>query len=143
MAAKLSTAFAQELSSNFNCYYCILCPKKYYCQKAFAYNQLHELLVNSDHQNIPILSALASWIEKDLLAAEKNTSTEDGKQRSERMLNSGNIKAADKEIVVWCKLCYQLEAYSAIKHDKDEEEEGKGEENAGDGEGGEDVDVVS
>ena len=43
----------------------------------------------------------------------------------------------------WCKLCYQLEAYSAIKHDKDEEEEGKGEENAGDGEGGEDVDVVS
>ena len=31
----------------------------------------------------------------------------------------------------------------AIKPDKDEEEEGKGEENAGDGEGGEDVDVVS
>ena len=31
----------------------------------------------------------------------------------------------------------------AIKPDKDEEEEGKGEENAGDGKGGEDVNVVS
>ena len=80
MAAKLSTAFAQELSSNFNCYYCILRPKKYDYQKAFAYDQLHELLVNSDHQNIPILSALACWIEKGLLAAEENAPTEDGEQ---------------------------------------------------------------
>ena len=51
------------------------------------------------------------------------------------MLNSGNVKAAYEEIVEWCKLCYQLEAYSAIKPDKDEEEEGKGEENAGMGRG--------
>ena len=44
VAAKLSMAFAQELSSNFDCYYCILHPKKYYCQKAFAYDQTLETM---------------------------------------------------------------------------------------------------
>ena len=76
-------------------------------------------------------------------AAEENAPTEDGKQRRGGVLNSGNVKAADEEIIAWCELRNQLEAYSAIKPDEDEEEEGEGEENPGDGEGVEDVDAVS